>query len=102
MDIRELTEYMMTPVAQVAIICALAEIMKRLGFPAKWLPVVDLALGILSGVLVFGLMMDYGISTGVLLGFPLGLSACGLFSGLKNVLEIATEEEQEADDGNGN
>ena len=88
MNTEELITYLLTPVAQVALIMGLAEIIKRLGVNSKWIPLVDLGLGILSGVVVYG--MKYGITNGIILGIALGLSACGLFSGIKNTLEGKT------------
>ena len=87
MDVKELIAYLITPVAQVAMIMAFAEMLKRLGVPDKVIPVVDLVVGLISGVCVYGLALGYGVLNGVLLGIALGLSACGLFSGIKNVAE---------------
>lgn len=87
MDVKELIEYLVTPVAQVAMIMAIAEMLKRLGVPDKAIPVVDLIIGLISGVCVYGIALGYGALNGILLGFALGLSACGLFSGIKNVAE---------------
>lgn len=87
MDINELMTYLLTPMAQVAVIIGLAEIIKRAGLDAKYIPVLDIFLGLISGVCVYGYMMGYGIAKGILLGIALGLSACGLFSGIKNTVE---------------
>lgn len=87
MDINELMTYLLTPMAQVAVIIGLAEIIKRAGLDAKYIPVLDIILGLISGVCVYGYMMGYGIAKGILLGIALGLSACGLFSGIKNTVE---------------
>ena len=91
MDIGELIKYLLTPIAQVALIIGLAELIKRLGCPTKFIPLIDLGLGLVSGICVYGLTMGYGITESVVLGIALGLSACGLFSGIKNVTE--TEED---------
>lgn len=93
MDIKELMTYLFTPVAQVALIIGIAEIIKRGGLPAKYIPIVDVVLGLISGIFVYGVGMDYGITNGVMLGLALGLSACGLFSGIKNVTEGITNDE---------
>lgn len=86
MDTNELITYLLSPIAQVGIIIALAEIVKQLElFDSKYIPLLDLALGIVSGILVFGVLQGLGIFTGVMLGVALGLMACGLFSGVKNV-----------------
>ena len=85
MNIEELLVYFLTPTAQVGLIIGLAELIKRLGLPSKWIPLVDVCLGLLFGVLVDGLLAGYGIAQGVFVGIALGLSSCGLFSGVKNV-----------------
>lgn len=87
MEVQEVIATLLTPVSQVALIIALAQLIKGIGFPAKFIPVIDLVLGIISGICVYGLMLGYGIGQGLLLGIALGLSACGLFSGIKNVKE---------------
>lgn len=87
MDIKELVDYLLTPAVQVALIIGIAEVMKKVGFVVKYIPLLDLALGIISGVCVYGLMMNLGIPTGIIIGIAMGLSACGLFSGIKNVKE---------------
>ena len=87
MDIQELVTYLLTPIAQIALIIGLAEVCKKVGFPVKYIPLIDLALGLISGICVFGIAMDLGIANGVLVGLALGLSACGLFSGIKNVAQ---------------
>lgn len=87
MDINELIAYLLTPVAQVGLIMAIAELVKRLGLDKRFIPLVDLALGILSGVIIYTVYMGRNPIEGVVLGIALGLSACGLFSGVKNVAE---------------
>lgn len=87
MDINELLTYLFTPVAQVAVIIGLAEITKRAGLDNRYIPMVDLVLGLISGIFVYGYILEYGIAEGIMLGIALGLSACGLFSGVKNTLE---------------
>lgn len=83
----EMLEYLLTPAAQIALIIGIAEVMKRMGFNKKYIPITDLALGLISGICVFGLMLGYGTGQSVVIGVALGLSACGLFSGIKNVSE---------------
>ena len=92
MDVNELITYLVTPVAQVAIIIGLVEVIKRLGCPARWLPVIDVLFGLASGIGFYGLGRGYGVMNGVMLGLALGLSACGLFSGIKNVAQIRKDE----------
>lgn len=98
MDINELVKYLLTPTAQVGLIIGLAEIIKRQGwFKKEFIPIVDVVLGVLSGILVYGVMLGYGIGMGVIIGLAEGLSACGLFSGVKNVVEgiVASKVEQD-------
>jgi hypothetical protein len=86
MNLDELIKYLLTPVGQIAIIMALAEMIKRLDIVSKkFIPLIDVALGIISGLVVFGYSMGLGAIKGVILGLAIGLSACGLFSGIKNV-----------------
>lgn len=87
MDINELIKYLLTPVAQIALIIGIAEMMKRLGIASKFIPLIDLGLGLVSGICIYGLSMGYGIAESIVLGIALGLSACGLFSGVKNVAQ---------------
>jgi hypothetical protein len=87
MNTNELIEYLLTPAAQVALIIGIAEIAKRTGFPVKYIPILDIVLGVMSGICVFGFMLEYGAAMGVIMGIALGLMACGLFSGVKNVIE---------------
>lgn len=89
MDIRTIVE----PAVQVAIVMGLAEIAKKVGIPTKWIPVFDVVLGMISGVFVYGLYLGQGITEGLLLGIGIGLSACGLFSGVKNTLEDRTDDQ---------
>ncbi len=86
MDTTELINYLLTPAAQVLVIIALAELVKKLElFDSKYIPLFDLVAGIVSGIIVFGIMQGHGLLTGALLGVALGLMACGLFSGVKHV-----------------
>lgn len=81
----ELISYLLTPVTQIALIIGLAELCKQVGVPSRWIPLVDLALGLASGLCIFGLALDLGVTKGIILGIAMGLSACGLFSGIKNL-----------------
>ncbi len=85
MDVGEIIAYLLTPVVQVALIIGLAEIIKGFGLEKRWIPLVDLGLGLASGIFVYGIAQGQGILNGIVLGIALGLSACGLFSGIKNV-----------------
>lgn len=86
MNVDELIKYLLTPIGQIAIIIAFAEMIKKLEIvPKKFIPLIDVILGIMSGLVVFGYSMGLGAIKGVILGLAIGLSACGLFSGIKNV-----------------
>lgn len=85
MEIEEIIEYLLTPVVQVAIIVGIAELLKKTGLDNRWIPLFDLSLGIGIGIGIYGIAYGYGIVEGIVLGTALGLSACGLFSGIKNI-----------------
>ena len=42
MDITELNLFLLTPAAQVALIIGIAELLKKVGGPARIIPIVDL------------------------------------------------------------
>lgn len=81
----EFMTYLLTPVAQVAIIIGLAEVVKRMGMETRLIPLFDVILGITFGISVYGIGLGYGLLKSVLIGIALGLEACGLFSGCKNL-----------------
>lgn len=84
----DLITYLLTPAAQIAMIMGLAELCKRMGLVnPKFIPLVDLILGVASGFFVYGKLLGYGGAKGTILGIAMGLISCGLFSGAKNVLE---------------
>lgn len=82
----ELMTYLLAPAGQIALIIGIAQLAKNLGLKTKFIPLLDVALGLLSGILVYGIEANYGMTKGVMLGLAIGLSACGLFSGIKNVM----------------
>lgn len=67
----------------VFIIMGIAELLKNIGFYPKFIPVVNLGLGLAAGI---ALNTD-DIMAGVFTGLAVGLSASGLYSGVKNVKE---------------
>lgn len=91
METTDLLTYLLTPAAQVGLIMALAEVIKRLGLDARFIPVVDVALGVISGIVIYTLYLSMHPVEGLVIGVALGLSACGLFSGVKNVSEKIKE-----------
>lgn len=94
MEINEIITYLFTPVAQVALIMAIAELVKRMGLDSRYIPLVDLGLGVLSGIVVYTIYTGMQPIEGIVLGIALGLSACGLFSGVKNVANVIKEDEK--------
>lgn len=78
---------LITPAAQIALIIGIAEVIKRLGLPKRWIPLIDLFLGLISGICVYGLHQNYDIVESIVIGLAMGLSACGLFSGVKNTIK---------------
>lgn len=83
----ELINYLLAPAGQVALIIGLAQMAKGLGLKTKWIPILDVVLGIISGLVVYGYEYHLGLIRGFMLGLAIGLSACGLFSGIKNIIE---------------
>lgn len=80
----DFVNYLLSPAVQVALIMGLAELWKKVELPVRWVPVVDLLVGLVFGFLVYH---DFGFVKALMIGLAEGLSACGLFSGIKNVLE---------------
>lgn len=99
MTTSDLVNYLATPVAQVALIIGLAEVVKRLGLKSSLIPLVDVGLGLISGICFYGLYSGLGVAVGINLGLAMGLSACGLFSGIKNVAQLGKEKLDVESDG---
>lgn len=70
--------------ALIPVILGLVEAAKRIGLPARWAPLVSIALGIVAGVLYLD---PADPRAGVLSGLVLALSAMGLWSGGKATVE---------------
>ena len=85
MEINDLLTYLVSPVALVALIIGIAEVMKQSGFPVRWIPIVDVVLGLVFGVLVFTVYQNMQAIEGGIIGLALGLSASGTFSGIKSL-----------------
>jgi uncharacterized membrane protein HdeD (DUF308 family) len=93
MNIDELVNYLLAPVGQVALIIGIGQLAKGLGLNSKWIPLLDVVLGLIGGLVVYGYEFNYGLIKGFMIGLAMGLSACGLFSGIKNLVEKAKGEE---------
>lgn len=85
MSADELINYLLSPVGLTALVIGLAELCKKIGCPLKYIPLIDLGLGLMGGLAVFGYEYGYGALKGIMIGLAIGLSACGLFSGIKNL-----------------
>lgn len=94
MEVKELINQLITPMGQVALIMALAELCKQLGLDKKYIPIIDVILGLVSGLGVFCLLLHYSVPESIILGLALGLSACGLFSGVKNLTQGVKGDEK--------
>ena len=92
MSVEDFVVFLVAPTSQIALIIGIAEAFKRAGANPKFIPIIDIILGLMSGIGVFGLLLGYGVGYGILIGIALGLSACGLFSGTKNVFEYIVDK----------
>lgn len=70
-------------VALVPLILGLVELFKRGGLPAKFSPFVAVFFGLFFGIIY----LDVTTKEGIIIGLVLGLSASGLYSGTKNIIE---------------
>jgi hypothetical protein len=69
--------------ALIPVILGLCELVKQVGLPSRWVPLVSLVLGVVFGAF----FLQGSISVRVLQGVVLGLSASGLYSGPKNLIK---------------
>lgn len=67
----------------VAIVMGLSEVFKNLGLNSKLIPILNLILGIVTGIVYSGLGIKEGIATGIIVG----LTSSGFYSGTKNTIE---------------
>lgn len=81
---KELITDLAEPSLLVAIVITLAEIIKQLGVPNKFIPLVDIGIGV--GISLLKNCKEKGVAKSVILGIALGLSGCGAFSGFKNLV----------------
>lgn len=82
---KDVFSFLVSPTASISLIIALAEFVKLLGVQTRFIPVFDLLFGLFFGLLIYTVEMKLSLAKGVLAGLALGLSACGLFSGAKNL-----------------
>lgn len=68
----------------VAVTIGLSEGAKSLGLKVKYVPILNLLLGIAGGIVYVN---PGDIKTGIFTGIIIGLTSSGLYSGVKNVSE---------------
>ena len=73
----------------IAVIVGLVELLKQAGLPKKASPLVALAFGVVGGVIY---LFPGDVKAGIFMGLVMGLSASGLYSGGKAILEYKKEE----------
>lgn len=71
-------------VALVPLVVALVSLLRQIGLPTRWAPLAAVVLGVLAGVVY---VAPHNPAQGVLVGMALGLSAVGLYSGVKNTVQ---------------
>lgn len=73
------------------LIVGLVELLKYVGIPKRVLPIASLIFGVLGGVIY---IQPDDWRQGILVGVMMGLSACGMYSGGKAIME-----QKDNDDG---
>jgi len=68
-------------IAIVPLIIALVEVFKRFGMPKQTLPPLAIIFGVVAGIVYIA---PDDLPQAILVGLVMGLSAVGLFSGVKN------------------
>lgn len=74
-----------------AVVAGLTEMMKAIGFPPRFSPIVSLIFGIVGGVIY---LHPDELANGVFMGIVAGLTASGFYSGAKS---LVTKEEVKSD-----
>jgi hypothetical protein len=77
-------EFQAYDIALVPIIIILTEIIKKSGFPVRFLPLVTIAIGQVGA---FVYVSPNNVSQAILVGLVMAFSAMGLWSGAKNTVE---------------
>lgn len=79
-------EFQAYDIALVPVIIAVTKAISMAGVPNRFLPAVSLVLGLITG---FVYVAPDDIPKAVLTGLVLGLSATGLYSGVKNTVKTS-------------
>ncbi|CAM3442865.1 hypothetical protein [Marinicrinis lubricantis] len=77
-------DFQVYDVAIVPIIVALVEFCKRIGVGPRLLPLISLAFGIAAGMIYIA---PHDYPQAIFVGVVMGLAACGLWSGTKNLAQ---------------
>jgi hypothetical protein len=76
-----------TNIIIISILTGINEIEKQFIVDKKYIPLFSLVMGIIITLLA------YGVNTNnVIIGIINGLSSCGLYSGVKNTMEVINNE----------
>lgn len=76
-----------TSIIIISIITGINEIIKQFNVNKKYIPITSLFIGIILT------LISFGVSTNnVIIGIINGLSSCGLYSGVKNTMEVLKDE----------
>lgn len=75
--------YELYNVAIIPLIIGVVEMFKKAGLPAKYSPFIAVIIGILLGVF----FLASNTKEGIIIGLMVGLSASGLYSSTKNIVE---------------
>lgn len=67
----------------VPVVIALAKVAKTLSFPTKFIPILDMAIGMLGSYL----FIETELKFQMLIGVVAGLIACGTYSTVKNTVQ---------------
>lgn len=67
-----------------SIVVALSEVIKQFKIDAKLIPIINMLIGMLLGVSFMGV----GVKEGAMYGVIIGLTASGLYSGVKHTKEF--------------
>lgn len=71
-------------IALIPLVIGISEVIKKIGFNQKFIPVVNLILGLAAGIIFLN---PGDIKAGIIQGIFIGLSASGLYSGTKNIIQ---------------
>ena len=84
-------------VVLIPLIIGLVEVLKYFGLPKRVLPIFSLVMGVLAGVFY---VYPHDVRGGILVGLMMGLSASGMYSGGKALIEREPIYNNEDEDEN--